>query len=81
VGIWRYLKLNCLERIQKNDFSNGIAKFVAAALRFTLLSYTLGMKDINLDISRVEGYRRLRNKLWNAKISSCKMISSDKNLL
>jgi valyl-tRNA synthetase len=77
VGIWRYLKLNCLERIQKNDFSNGIAKFVAAALRFTLLSYTLGMKDINLDISRVEGYRRL---FWNANKLS-KMISSDKNLL
>lgn len=50
----------------KKDFPNGIPKCGADALRFTLLSYTNGMKDINLDILRVQGYSRLCNKLWNA---------------
>lgn len=54
------------EKGLRRDFPRGIPKCGADALRFTLLSYTLGMKDINLDILRVEGYRRLCNKLWNA---------------
>lgn len=50
----------------KKDFPNGIPKCGADALRFTLLSYTNGMKDINLDIMRVQGYSRLCNKIYNA---------------
>lgn len=50
----------------KRDFPKGIQKCGADALRFTLLSYTNGMKDINLDILRVQGYSRLCNKVWNA---------------
>lgn len=50
----------------KKDYPNGIQKCGSDALRFTLLSYTNGMKDINLDILRVQGYSRLCNKIWNA---------------
>lgn len=55
------------EAVLRKDFPNGIPKCGADALRFALLSYTLGMKDINLDILRVEGYRRFCNKIWNAQ--------------
>ncbi|KAG5859926.1 valyl-tRNA synthetase [Encephalitozoon hellem] len=54
------------ESVLKQDFPNGIPRCGADALRFTLLSYTSGMKDINLDVLRVEGYRRFCNKIWNA---------------
>lgn len=50
----------------KKDYPSGIQKCGADALRFTLLSYTNGMKDINLDVLRVEGYSRFCNKIWNA---------------
>ncbi|KAJ3174705.1 hypothetical protein HDU87_006954 [Geranomyces variabilis] len=51
---------------QSNDFPNGIPECGTDAMRFTLLSYTSGGSDINLDILRVEGYRKWCNKLWNA---------------
>lgn len=51
---------------QKKDFPNGIPTCGADSLRFTLLSYVSNSRSINLDILRVEGYRRWCNKLWNA---------------
>lgn len=53
-------------RNQKQWFPEGIKECGADALRFTLCSYVHNLKDINLDIKRVEGYRRFCNKLWNA---------------
>lgn len=51
---------------QKKDFPKGIPQCGTDALRFALCSYTSGGRDINLEILRVEGYRKFCNKLWNA---------------
>ncbi|KAI9098772.1 tRNA synthetases class I-domain-containing protein [Phlyctochytrium arcticum] len=54
------------KEVQKTDFPNGIPQCGTDAMRFALLAYTSGGSDINLDILRVEGYRKWCNKLWNA---------------
>ncbi|EPR79857.1 Valyl-tRNA synthetase [Spraguea lophii 42_110] len=51
---------------QKKEYPNGIPQCGADALRFALCSHTSGIKDINLDVLRVEGYRRFCNKIWNS---------------
>lgn len=62
--------------VLKKDYPNGIPKCGADALRFTLLNYTNGMRDVNLDILRVQGNSRLCNKLWNAYKFVSGIISS-----
>ncbi|BEI85358.1 hypothetical protein CcaverHIS002_0507590 [Cutaneotrichosporon cavernicola] len=54
------------EQGQKKLFPKGIPQCGTDALRFTLCNYAQGGRDINLEISRVEGYRKFCNKLWNA---------------
>lgn len=51
---------------QKQDYPEGIPQCGTDALRFALCSYMTHARDINLDISRVQGYRFFCNKLWNA---------------
>lgn len=51
---------------QAKDYPKGIPQCGTDALRFALCSYQGGGRDINLDILRVEGYRKFCNKLWNA---------------
>ncbi|KDQ17416.1 hypothetical protein BOTBODRAFT_30213 [Botryobasidium botryosum FD-172 SS1] len=51
---------------QKKDFPKGIPQCGTDALRFALCAYTGGGRDINLEILRVEGYRKFCNKIWNA---------------
>lgn len=51
---------------QKQDYPQGIPECGTDALRFSLCAYTTQGRDINLDISRVQGYRFFCNKLWNA---------------
>jgi valyl-tRNA synthetase len=48
---------------QKKDFPRGIPQ---CALRFALCAYSGGGRDTNLDILRVEGYRKFCNKVFNA---------------
>ena len=52
--------------MQTADFPNGIPECGTDALRFTLVSYTMAGKDVNLEINRIVGYRCFCNKLWNA---------------
>ncbi|KAG9320556.1 hypothetical protein KVV02_000373 [Mortierella alpina] len=54
------------EQGQKLDFPNGIPECGTDALRFCLGAYSAFGRDINLDIMRVDGYRKFCNKLWNA---------------
>ncbi|KAI7833353.1 tRNA synthetases class I-domain-containing protein [Kickxella alabastrina] len=51
---------------QTQDFPNGIPECGSDALRFTLCAYTSAGRDVNLNIMRVDGYRKFCNKLWNA---------------
>ncbi|OLL23744.1 Valine--tRNA ligase [Neolecta irregularis DAH-3] len=65
---------------QKLSYPNGIPRCGTDAMRFTLCAYSSGGwvfhivihslittgRDINLDILRVEGYRKFCNKIYNA---------------
>jgi len=59
-------EVNIAKAGQKRDFPHGIPECGTDALRFALCSYVAQGRDINLNITRVEGYRRFCNKLWNA---------------
>jgi len=62
---------------QKKDYPNGIPECGADALRFTLISYTCQGKDINLDVNRIEGYRKFCNKIWNAYKFTTKFLGDN----
>jgi valyl-tRNA synthetase len=51
---------------QKKDFPKGIPECGTDGLRFALCAYSGGGRDINLEILRVEGYRKFCNKIFNA---------------
>jgi len=77
---------------QKKDFPRGIPECGTDGLRFALCAYSGGGKfrahlvrgilmaagrDINLDILRVEGYRKFCNKIFNAtKFAMLKLDSA-----
>ncbi|CAF3823052.1 unnamed protein product [Rotaria sp. Silwood1] len=51
---------------QQNDYPNGIPECGTDALRFAFCAYANQARDINLDVLRIEGYRRFCNKIWHA---------------
>lgn len=51
---------------QAISFPQGIPECGTDALRFAMCAYTSGGRDINLDIYRVEGYRKFCNKIYQA---------------
>ena len=59
-------EIETVKKSQKKDFPNGIPQCGSDALRFALCASMSFTRDINLDILRVEGYRKFCNKIWNA---------------
>lgn len=51
---------------QKKAFPQGIPECGADALRFSLVKYTTGGGDINMDIKVIEADRRFCNKIYQA---------------
>ncbi|KAF5319390.1 hypothetical protein D9619_008866 [Psilocybe cf. subviscida] len=64
---------------QKKDFPKGIPQCGTDALRFALCAYSGGGRDINLEILRVEGYRKFCNKIFNA--TKFAMLKLDKEFV
>lgn len=50
----------------EKEFKDGIPSCGSDALRFSLLCFMSNPRQINLDMSRVLGYRNFCNKIWNA---------------
>lgn len=62
---------------QKMSFPNGIPECGTDALRFALCAYTTGGRDINLDIYRIEGYRKFCNKIYQATKFALMRLGND----
>ncbi|KAF9220567.1 hypothetical protein BS17DRAFT_759161 [Gyrodon lividus] len=62
---------------QKKDFPKGIPECGTDGLRFALCAYSGGGRDINLEILRVEGYRKFCNKVFNATKFAMLKFESD----
>ena len=50
----------------RKDYPDGIDRFGADALRFTLAAMAVQGRDIKLSVQRVDGYRSFATKIWNA---------------
>ena len=66
VGNLAAKEVELAEKGQKKDFPNGIPQCGTDALRFALCNYSATGRDINLEIAKVEAWRKFCNKLWNA---------------
>ena len=62
--------------VTKKDYPEGIDRFGADALRFTLAAMAAQGRDIKLAVKRVDGYRSFATKIWNAarfaEMNGCK---------
>ncbi|EPZ35028.1 Aminoacyl-tRNA synthetase, class Ia domain-containing protein [Rozella allomycis CSF55] len=65
------------KKVQEIDFPNGISCCGTDALRFGLCSYITPGGTINLDVLRIEGYKKFCNKIWNAVKFSLNKFGDD----
>jgi len=56
------------EEYQREHYPRGFPECGTDALRFTLAAYTGQDQNIRFSISRVEGYRKFCNKIWQAAL-------------
>ena len=55
-----------IEKFTKDEFPAGIPPFGVDALRLTFASLASHGRNINFDIGRIDGHKRLCNKLWQS---------------
>jgi len=55
-----------IENKTKKQFSNGIPSYGADALRFTFCTLATDNISINLNLDKIESYKKFCNKLWHA---------------
>ncbi|KAI8871545.1 valyl-tRNA synthetase [Ramicandelaber brevisporus] len=62
---------------QKKDYPKGIPECGTDALRFALCTFPTAARSINLEVFRIEGYRKFCNKIWNATKFALMKLGAD----